>query len=227
MKLTYFGHSCFLLETSQSKILFDPFISANELASSIEINDIECDYILQSHGHADHIADMVAIAKGCNATVVSIWEISEWALKHGVKKTHPMNIGGSWNFDFGKVKMVYAAHSSSFPDGSYAGQAAGFIIEADGKRIYYAGDTALTQDMKLIGEYWKPDLAILPIGNNFTMDVDDAIICSDFINCNNIIAMHYDTFGFIKVNHEEAIRKFQLKHKSLTIMKIGEEQVYK
>lgn len=222
MKLTYFGHSCFLLETSQSKILFDPFISANELASSIEINAIECDYILQSHGHADHIADMVAIAKGCNATVVSIWEISEWALKHGVKKTHPMNIGGSWNFDFGKVKMVYAAHSSSFPDGSYAGQAAGFIIEADGKRIYYAGDTALTQDMKLIGEYWKPDLAILPIGNNFTMDVDDAIICSDFINCNNIIAMHYDTFGFIKVNHEEAIRKFQLKHKSLTIMKIGE-----
>lgn len=223
MKLIYYGHSSFLLETRKAKLLFDPFISGNELASSIEINDIECDYILQSHGHADHIADTIAIAKGCNATIVGIWEISEWALKHGVKKTHPMNIGGSWNFDFGKVKMVYAAHSSSFPDGSYAGQAAGFIVEADGKRIYYAGDTALTQDMKLIGEYWKPDVAILPIGNNFTMGVEDAIICSDFINCNNIIAMHFDTFGFIKVNHEEAMRKFQLKHKSLTMMKIGEE----
>lgn len=221
MNLTFLGHSCFLLETSNSKILFDPFISGNELAKHIDINKIETDFIAQSHGHLDHIADLLVIAKRTNAVVISSWEITEWAKKQGIEKVHPMNIGGSWNFNFGKLKMVFAAHSNSLPNGSYGGVAAGFILEVDGKRIYYAGDTALTQDMKLIGEYSRPDVAILPIGDNFTMDVDDAILASDFIQCKEIIGMHFDTFGYIKINHEEAIRKFKLRNKTLHLLDIG------
>jgi L-ascorbate metabolism protein UlaG (beta-lactamase superfamily) len=221
MNLTFLGHSCFLLETSNSKILFDPFISGNELAKHIDIDTIEADFIVQSHGHLDHIADLVAIAKRTNAVVISSWELTEWAKKQGIEKVHPMNIGGSWNFSFGKLKMVFAAHSNSLPDGSYGGTAAGFILELDGKRIYYAGDTALTQDMKLIGEYSRPDLAILPIGNNFTMDIDDAILASDFVQCKEIVGMHFDTFGYIKINHEEAIRKFKLRNKTLHLLDIG------
>jgi L-ascorbate metabolism protein UlaG (beta-lactamase superfamily) len=221
MNLTFLGHSCFLLETLNSKILFDPFISGNELAKHIDIDTIEADFIVQSHGHLDHIADLVAIAKRTNAVVISSWELTEWAKKQGIEKVHPMNIGGSWNFSFGKLKMVFAAHSNSLPDGSYGGTAAGFILELDGKRIYYAGDTALTQDMKLIGEYSRPDLAILPIGNNFTMDIDDAILASDFVQCKEIVGMHFDTFGYIKINHEEAIRKFKLRNKTLHLLDIG------
>ncbi len=221
MKLSYYGHSCFQLETSISKIVFDPFISGNELAKAVDVNSIEADFILQSHGHSDHIADLIPMAKRTGAKVVCSWEISEWVKKSGIENAHPMNIGGSWNFDFGRVKMVFAAHSNSLPDGSYGGVAAGFIIEADNKRIYYSGDTALTQDMKLIGELWRPDVAILSIGNNFTMDVDDAIIASDFIQCKEIIGMHYDTFGYIKIDHEEAIRKFKLRSKTLHLMEIG------
>jgi L-ascorbate metabolism protein UlaG (beta-lactamase superfamily) len=221
MKLTFYGHSCFLLETSKAKILFDPFISGNELAQHIDISKIEANYIAQSHGHSDHIADLVDIAKRTNALLIASWEITEWAKKQGIEKVHPLNIGGSWNFEFGKIKMVFAAHSNSLPDGSYGGVAGGFLLEVDGKRIYYAGDTALTQDMKLIGEYWRPDLAILPIGDNFTMDVDDAILASDFILCKEIVGMHFDTFGYIKINHEEAIRKFKLRNKTLHLIDIG------
>ena len=221
MKLTYYGHSSFILETSTSKILFDPFISPNELAKHIDINSLEVDFILQSHGHLDHFVDLQSIAKRTGAQVVSSWEITEWLKKKGIENVHPMNIGGSWKFPFGKVKMVFAAHSNSLPDGTYGGVAAGFIIEADGMKVYYAGDTGLTHDMKLIGEYWTPDYAILPIGDNFTMDVDDAIIASDFINCKEIIGMHFDTFGYIKINHEEAIRKFELRNKTLRLMEIG------
>lgn len=221
MKITFFGHSCFLLETSTSKILFDPFITPNERAKHIDVEKIEADYILQSHGHVDHFVDLPEIAKRTGAMVVSSWEITEWLKKKGIENVHPMNIGGSWTFPFGKVKMVFAAHSNSLPDGSYGGVAAGYIIEADSKRIFYAGDTGLNQDMKLIGEYWTPDVALLPIGDNFTMDVDDAVIASDFIQCNEIIGMHFDTFGYIEINHSEAIRKFEIRNKTLHLMEIG------
>lgn len=191
------------------------------MAKHIDINKIEADYIVQSHGHVDHIADLIPIAQRTNAVLIASWEITEWAKKKGLEKVHPMNIGGSWNFNFGKLKMVFAAHSNSLPDGSYGGVAAGYLLEVDGERIYYAGDTALTQDMKLIGEYWRPDLAILPIGDNFTMDVDDAILASDFIQCKEIVGMHFDTFGYIKINHDEAIRKFKLRNKTLHLIDIG------
>ena len=224
MKVNYFGQSCFLLEIDGCKILFDPFITPNELAKDIDPTIIECDYILVSHGHQDHIADLVSIAKRTNAKVISSFEIIEWLKTQGVENGHPMNLGGSWTFDFGKVKMLYAAHSNSLPDGTYAGMAAGFIIQAGKKTLYYAGDTALTAEMKLIGDFYDLDYAFLPIGDNFTMGISDAIIATDFIKCKNVIAMHYDTFGFIKVDHEEAKKAFADAGLTLTMLKISDKE---
>jgi L-ascorbate metabolism protein UlaG (beta-lactamase superfamily) len=222
MKITYYGHSCFGVEIKGKHLLFDPFISPNPLASDIDITKIKADYILQSHGHNDHIADTIAIAEMTGATVIGAFEVVEWLKNHGVEKIHPMNVGGKWLFDFGKVKCVNAIHSSTMPDGSYGGQPMGFVIESDEGNFYYAGDTALTYDMRLIGDYRQIDFAFLPIGDNFTMGVDNAIIAADFVNCENIIGMHYDTFGYIKIHHEESKRKFSRAGKNLTLMKIGE-----
>ncbi|RKD19050.1 metal-dependent hydrolase [Pelobium manganitolerans] len=224
MKVNYFGQSCFLLDTGKHKILFDPFISPNELAKHIDVDKIECDFILVSHGHEDHVADLVNIAKRTNATVVSSHEIVEWLKKQGVENGHPMNLGGSWKFDFGAVKMVFAAHSNSLPDGTYGGTAAGFIIQTEGKTLYYSGDTALTQEMKLTGELFKLDYAFLPIGDNFTMGVADAIIATDFIKCKNVIAMHYDTFGYIKINHEQAKKAFADAGVKVSLLKISDRE---
>lgn len=222
MKITYYGHSCFGIEVKGKHLLFDPFISPNPMASHIDVNNVKADFILQSHGHLDHIADTIAIAKRTGATVICSYEIHEWLNKQGITTTHPMSTGGKWIFDFGKVKCVVAVHSNSLPDGSYGGAAMGFVIESDEGNFYYAGDTALTYDMKLIGEYRKVDFALLPLGDNFTMGVDNAIIASDFIKCNDIIGMHYDTFGFIKIDSPEAIQKFERSGKKLTLMNIGE-----
>jgi L-ascorbate metabolism protein UlaG (beta-lactamase superfamily) len=221
MKITYYGHSCFTLEVAGKSILFDPFISHNELAKGIDIKSIKADFILISHGHEDHIADAVEIALNTGAVVVSNWEIIAWLGKQGIKNTHPMNIGGHWFFDFGKVKCVNAVHSSSLPDGSYGGNPMGFLLETIDGNVYYAGDTALTMDMKLIGDYKQIDVAFLPIGNNFTMGIDNAIIAADFIKCYKIIGMHYDTFGYIKIDQNEAIEKFSATGKELVLMPIG------
>lgn len=222
MKITYYGHSCFLLETGGKSILFDPYISPNELANKIEIETIKADYILISHGHEDHVADAVSIALRTGAKVVSNWEIIQWVQKQGVTNTHPMNIGGHWFFDFGKVKCVNAVHSSSLPDGTFGGNPMGFLLETVKCNVYYAGDTALTMDMKLIGDYKKIDIAFLPIGNNFTMGIDNAIIASDFIRCDQIIGMHYDTFEYIKIDHTEAVQKFSSAGKNLILIPIGD-----
>ncbi|HEU4718873.1 MAG TPA: metal-dependent hydrolase [Bacteroidia bacterium] len=222
MKITYYGHSCFGVEIKGSHLLFDPFISHNPLASGIDIKRIKADFILVSHGHADHVGDTVAIAKHTGATVISVFEVCEWLGKQGVGKTHPMNVGGKWIFSFGKVKCVNAVHSATLPDGSNGGCPMGFVIESEEGNFYFAGDTALHYDMKLIGEYRKIDFAFLPIGDNFTMGVDNAIIAADFINCGNIVGMHYDTFGYIKIDHGDATGKFSRSGKSLTLMKIGE-----
>jgi L-ascorbate metabolism protein UlaG (beta-lactamase superfamily) len=222
MKITFYGHSCFGIEIKGKHLLFDPFISPNPLAAHIDVNSVKADFILQSHGHMDHIADIVAIAKRTGAIVICAYEIHEWLNKQGVTSTHPMNTGGKWMFDFGKVKCVAAVHSSSLPDGSYGGNPMGFVIESEEGNFYYAGDTALTYDMKLIGEYRKVDFVLLPLGDNFTMGVDNAIIASDFIKCNDIIGMHYDTFGYIKIDSSEAIQKFERSGKKLTLMNIGE-----
>jgi L-ascorbate metabolism protein UlaG (beta-lactamase superfamily) len=222
MKVKYYGHSCFSIHTSGKALLFDPFISENPLAKDLDIKSIEADYIFLSHAHHDHTADAIAIAERTGAKIIGIWEISEWAKRQGHENTHPMNIGGFFTFDFGTVQMVKAVHSSSFSDGSYGGNAAGFVISSEGKSFYYSGDTALTFDMQLIAERHNLNFAFLPIGNNFTMDITDAISASKFIKCNHIIGMHYDTFGYILVDHQEAVNQFNLSGKLLTLMNIGQ-----
>ena len=221
MKATYYGQSSFMLELEGKKLLFDPFISANPMAKSIDINSLKPDYILVSHGHGDHVADLITIQKNSAAIVICIAEIAAWLGTKGVKNAHGMNIGGGYNFEFGRVKMVNAIHSSTMPDGSAGGNPAGFVVYADGKRIYYAGDTALTWDMKLLADE-KLDWAFLPIGDNYTMDADDAIKASGFINCKNIIGMHYDTFPVIKINKNQVKQKFADAGINLKLPEIGE-----
>ncbi len=222
MLVTYYGHSCFLVEVNGKKLVFDPFISPNPNASHIDIKAIKADYILVSHGHVDHTFDLIKLAKQTDATIISNWEICEWVKKQGIEKTHAMNTGGHWIFEFGKVKCVNAVHSSSLPDGTYGGNPMGFLIEAPEGNFYYAGDTALHYDMKLIGDYKKMNFSFLPIGNNFTMGIDNAVIAADFIRCDTIIGMHFDTFDQIKIDHKEAKRKFDQTGKELHLMKIGE-----
>ncbi len=222
MLTTYFGHSCFAVTVNGKQLLFDPFISPNPLAKHIDLKKIKADYILISHGHEDHIADVNLLADSTGALVISNFEICEWLSKKGIKRCHPMNTGGKWLFEFGKVKCVRAEHSSSMPDGTYGGNPMGFIIESTEGNFYYAGDTALNYDMKLIGDFRKLDFSFLPIGDNFTMGIDNAIIASDFIRCNKVIGMHYDTFESIKINREEAFSKFQRAGKDLTLFNIGE-----
>ncbi|MBW4888134.1 metal-dependent hydrolase [Mucilaginibacter sp. HMF5004] len=221
MKFTFYGHSTFELEIDGTKLLFDPFITPNELAKHIDVNSLKPDYILLSHGHGDHVADLFAIQKNSGAKVICIADISHWLGKQGISNTHPMNIGGGYDFDFGRVKMVYALHSSSMPDGSYGGNPAGFVIYAQGKKIYFAGDTALTYDMKLLADE-KLDWAILPIGDNYTMGIDDAIKTTDFIACKKVIGVHYDTFPVIKIDQAEARSKFGKAGIDLHLPAIGE-----
>lgn len=221
MKYTYYGHSCFLLEADGIKFLFDPFITPNPLAKHIDIKTIEADYILVSHGHGDHVADLVALAKQTKAKVIGMVEVLGWAEEKGVTNTHPMNFGKQ-KFDFGTLRLVWATHSSSMPDGSYGGNPAGFVLETAGKTIYYAGDTALNADMKLLADLYNIDYAILPIGGNFTMDVDDAIVATKYIDCTQVIGVHYNTFPVIKIDTEEALAKFDREQKKLLLPAIGE-----
>jgi L-ascorbate metabolism protein UlaG (beta-lactamase superfamily) len=225
VKLRYLGHSCFQLQVNGKLLVFDPFIRGNTLAADagIDIDAIEADYILVSHGHDDHTGDLMYMAERTSATVIASWEIYSWLNKQGYTQAHPMNVGGSREFEFGKLKMTFAAHSSSLADGTYAGVAAGYILQTESKCLYYAGDTALTQDMKLIGEYYKPDWAILPLGDNFTMGYEDANRAADMIGCNKIIGMHYDTFGLIQLDHKKAVSHFKQNQKELHLLPIGTE----
>ena len=222
MKITYYGHACFGLEVGGKKLLFDPFISPNPKAADIDINSIQVDYILLSHGHADHVADVESIAKRTGAKIVSSFEVVTWFGAKGLENNHPMNHGGKWKFDFGTVECTAAVHSSSMPDGSYGGNPMGFHICTDEGNFYYAGDTALTLDMKLIGDYRETDFAFLPIGDNFTMGIEDAVRAAQFVKVSKVIGMHFDTFGFIEIDHAEAKAQFASSHVELTLMGIGE-----
>jgi len=221
MKITYLGHSSLSIETKDKTLLIDPFISGNELAKKININKLQADYILVTHAHQDHILDVEAITKRTGAKIISNYEIVTYFENRGIEG-HPMNIGGKWKFDFGTVHYTNAIHSSSFPDGSYGGQPGGFVIETSHHRIYIAGDTALTNDMKLIPDViGELDLVVLPIGDNFTMGIDEAIKASKFLSCNKVLGYHFDTFGYIKINHKEAFEKFAKAKKELILVPIG------
>lgn len=222
MQFTYYGHSCFSIRVNGKILLFDPFITGNELATAIDINLIEADYILLSHGHFDHVADAEAIAKRTNATIIANYEVAMWFAGKGIKNYHPMNPGGKWAFDFGTLKCVHAVHSSSLPDGSYGGTPMGFIVMNDEHNFYYAGDTALTVDMQLIPSVTPIDFAILPIGDNFTMGMEDAVLAAKMIQTKMVIGVHYDTFGFIKIDHPKAIDLFSKHELELKLPVIGE-----
>ncbi|GJM60399.1 metal-dependent hydrolase [Persicobacter diffluens] len=221
MKITYFGHAAFMVEVGGQKILFDPFITPNELAKDIDINSLQPDVILVSHAHQDHIVDVEAIAKNANANVVATFEVANYFAGLGVEKVTPMNHGGTVKFDFGKVKMVNAIHTSSFPDGSYGGNPAGFVISTAEGSFYYAGDTALTYDMKLIAEEFDLKFAILPIGDHFTMGIDDALKAADFVGTTQIVPMHFDTFPPIAVEKESCLEKAKAAGKALHFIEIG------
>lgn len=225
MKLTFYGHACFGLETEEGiNLLFDPFISPNELAAHININDIKADYILISHGHEDHVADALAIAKNTGAKIISNYEIVSWfGQKQGYENAHPMNHGGQTVFDFGSVKYVNAVHSSVLPDGTYGGNPGGFVIKTQNECFYYSGDTALTMDMKLIPMLgYKLDFCVLPIGDNFTMGITEATFAADFVECDTVIGVHYDTFGYIKIDKIAAQESFAANGKKLILPAIGD-----
>lgn len=197
MRLTFFGHSCFFAETATARLLIDPYLTENE-ASSIKAGDVACDFILISHGHEDHSADALDIARRCGATIIANYEMAEYFSAKGAK-THGMNPGGGFNFPFGRVKLTLAHHTSSVEAGLnpvYLGTACGLLVQADGKTLYHAGDTALFLDMQLIGRAGI-DVALLPIGDNFTMGPDDALTALDFLKPKLCVPMHYNTWPII------------------------------
>ena len=193
IKYTYYGHASFLLDDGTSKVLTDPFLTGNPLAA-IQADEVECDYILLTHAHGDHLGDAPAIAKRTGAMVLGIPEVLDVCLQaEGDIKTHGMNIGGSVKLPFGKVRMTMALHSC----GVAGGIAYGYVIQIGGVNIYFAGDTALFSDMKLIGQKDPLDYAVLPIGDNYTMGLEDAALAAQWLNTKNVIPIHYNTWPVI------------------------------
>lgn len=226
MKITYYGHATIFVETLGKKLLFDPFISGNPKAGNIDIESIEADYILITHGHQDHVLDVEAIAKNTGATLISNFEIISWFEEKGLSG-HPMNTGGKYEFEFGFVKYVHALHSSTLPDGSNGGNPGGFVVWNDEDCFYVAGDTALTEDMKLIPRTCpKLSVSILPIGDNFTMGYEDAAIAAEMLNCRKVLGYHFDTFPPIVIDPVQAKVAFLKNNCELTLPGIGETYSY-
>lgn len=221
MQFTYYGHASFSVEIAGKHLLFDPFISPNPLARAVDINTLKADYILLSHGHGDHVADAAAIAQRSGAKIVAAAEVAAWFEQKGISNVHGMNYG-STELDFGRVSFVPAWHSSGLPDGSYGGNPGGFVIRSSEGNFYYSGDTCLMLDMQLVPHYARLDFAVLPIGGNFTMDAEDAVKASDFIQCNKIIGVHYNTFPPIVIDTAKAKELFRLADKELILPLIGE-----
>lgn len=200
MEISYHGHSVVRVKTATHTILIDPFITGNELCD-LDPNEVEADVILLTHGHNDHVGDTVEIAKRTGALVVALNELAVYLASKGIE-THPMNIGGAYDFDFGRVKYTQAFHGSSYEeeDGTfiYTGMPGGILLTVEGKTLYHLGDTALFSDLKMIGELNNIDVAFIPIGDNFTMGPDDALIAADWVNAKIVVPVHYNTFPIIK-----------------------------
>lgn len=223
MTITYYGHSCFLVDLNGVKILFDPFITPNPIVDGVDVNLIEADFILVSHGHEDHVADVESIAKRTGAKIISNFEIVAWFGEKGLQNGHPLNHGGKVELSNGiTAKFVNAVHSSVLPDGTYGGNPGGWVIESVETSFYYSGDTALTYDMKLLGEFNNLDFAFLCIGDNFTMGIEDSAIAADFLGVQEVIGMHYDSFGYIEIDHKAAKRHYDNKGLNLTLLNINE-----
>ena len=194
-RLTWYSHAVIEIETAGTKLLVDPFLSGNP-AAPVQPIYLSPDVILVSHGHGDHVGDTVPMAKRTGAQVVSNFEIAGWLENQGLENVHPMHIGGGHDFPWGRVKLTNALHGSVLPDGTYGGNPCGFLFTVEGKKIYHACDTGLFYDMKLIGEEGV-DLAILPIGDNFTMGPDDALRAVKLLEPKQVLPIHYNTFDLI------------------------------
>lgn len=206
IEIRWFGHGTYGLKIGEYNIIVDPFFAPHNPVAPVTADEVEADFILQTHGHGDHIADTVALARRTEALVISNFEICNWIGGQGYDKTHGMNIGGGYQFDFGRVEMTLALHSSGLPDGAYGGNPGGFLVSAEGKTIYFAGDTAVFSDMKLIGEAGI-DVAFLPIGDNFTMSGQSSLKAIEFLRPKVVIPGHYDTWPIVAQDAAEWAEK--------------------
>lgn len=223
MRLTFLGHACFHLATEQGEILFDPYLTGNPQAS-MTADEVTADALLISHGHGDHLGDGIEISKRLNIPIIAAFELALYCEKHGAK-THAMHIGGDHAFPFGWVKLTPAFHGSSVEENGqtiYSGQPAGFVVQAGGKTAYFAGDTGLFGDMKLLGDMYDIDVAMLPIGGNFVMGIEDAVRAAKMLRAKTVIPMHYNTFPLIKQEPEEFAQRLQALRINCQILASGE-----
>ncbi len=220
LKLTYYGHSAFLLDDGKTKLIIDPFIEGNPL-STIKEKDVNVNYIVVTHGHGDHLGDAISISKRCDATIIAVNELANYVASKGAK-AHNMHIGGGFNFPFGRVKFTIAHHGSSSGEGTYTGEPSGVLVTMGGKTVYHTGDTGLFSDMKLIGEMNPVDVLLLPIGDNFTMGIDDAVKAVELVNPKFVAPMHYNTFPVIEADPHAFIAKVKAKGFNGKVFNSGE-----
>ncbi|MDI3533762.1 MAG: hypothetical protein PWQ82_127 [Thermosediminibacterales bacterium] len=224
LKVKFHGHACFEISDGKNNLIIDPWLTGNPQAD-VKAEDIKTDYILVTHGHGDHFGDAIGIAKSNDAVIIAPFELATFCQHRGIEKVHPMHIGGGYNFDFGRVKLTNALHGGGYVEDNhiyYLGNPCGFIIEIGAKTIYHAGDTGLFGDMKLIGEMNSLDLALLPIGDNFVMGIDDAVKAVEFLKPVKTVPMHYNTFDLIKQDPEQFKNKVAGKSEVI-IMNPGDE----